>query len=124
MPNLPPLRSPFFVNPTASPRDDCAFGIDVVATLLRTSARVSLPSAHALWTAFIATSAATPDGAPKYSPSQPWAFVKLATAFDFGSTGKNESYEPAILNVDGSNRPSEPKSFALLPDAFSWFPNA
>ena len=43
----------------------------------------------------------------------------------FGSYGNAESYEPAIFQVPGANRPSEPNSLMwLLPAACSCWPNA
>src|SRR5215470_12142640 len=102
MPKPPPFRSPPAENETGRPRIEL-FSF-VLARSFRTSARVALPSAHALVMAPTTVWAATYDGAPKNSPSPLWA---LAYAFTTGSPeliGKNESYEPVIFHAPGAKR--------------------
>ena len=67
--------SPLFRNTTLVPKSDAFWLIVIVGMNFRTSARVALPSAHALVTAPTTTWAATYEGSPKNSPLPLWALM-------------------------------------------------
>src|SRR5207253_4267602 len=119
-------RSPLRLKRIATPISDCAAGILVDRIAARTAARVVEPFAQARSIAFPTTWVAAYVGAPKYSPSPPWPFLKPAMILDFGFSGKFVSYtcEPTAAN-DESKRPSAPISLMVpLPAAFIWLPKA
>src|SRR6266576_4542552 len=98
--------------------------VDLIAA--RTLALVVVPFLQARSIAFATTCVAAYVGAPKYSPSPPWLFLKPVMILDFGLSGKFVSYtcEPTAAN-DESKRPSAPISLIVpLPAAFIWLPKA
>ena len=60
----------------------------MVLIAARTFARVVVPVLHARLIAVATTCVAAYDGAPNYSPSPPWPFLKPVMILDFGFNGK------------------------------------
>src|SRR5919201_5703526 len=93
------------------------FGKFVLLILLRSSARVILPSRHDFEIATASTCAATQLGAPNGVVSPNFrlnaATIDLTAGSDLTSGAKNDTYAPVKVNDVESNTPSVPRMWPL-----------